>query len=74
MATTVNNAFSEFMKNIVNLDADVVSNARSSRDNLLENIAEFDNADDFFNLYQGFNVHYGSLLAKQNAVNLTTLI
>lgn len=64
MATTVNNAFSEFMKNIVNLDADVVSNARSSRDNLLENIAEFDNADDFFNLYQGFNVHYGSFARK----------
>lgn len=64
MATTVNNAFSEFMKNIVNLGADVVSNARSSRDNLLENIAEFDNADDFFNLYQGFNVHYGSFARK----------
>ena len=64
MATTVNNAFSEFMKDYVNLDADVVSNARSSRDNLLENIAEFDNTDDFFNLYQGFNVHFGSFARK----------
>ena len=43
MATTVNIAFSEFMKDIVNLDPDIVSAARTSRDNLLENIAEFDN-------------------------------
>lgn len=64
MATTVNNAFSEFMKNIVNLEANVVSNARSSRDNLLDNISEFDNADDFFDLYQGFNVHFGSFARK----------
>ena len=42
MATTVNKAFDEFMKDIVNLDPDVVSKARESRDNLLENIAEFD--------------------------------
>lgn len=64
MATTVNNAFSEFMRDIVNLDANVVSNARSSRDNLLENISEFDSADDFFDLYQGFNVHFGSFARK----------
>lgn len=38
MATTVNNAFKEFMKNVVNLDSEVVSEARRSRDNLLENI------------------------------------
>lgn len=73
MATTVNNAFSEFMKNIVNLDADVVSNARSSRDNLLENIAEFDNADGFFNLYQGFNVHYGSFARKTKCRELNDI-
>lgn len=73
MATTANNAFSEFMKNIVNLDADVVSNARSSRDNLLENIAEFDNADGFFNLYQGFNVHYGSFARKTKCRELNDI-
>lgn len=50
MATTVNSAFSEFMKDIVNLDPDIVSAARASRDNLLENIAEFDNQTDFFRL------------------------
>lgn len=48
MATTVNNAFSEFMKDTINLDPDIVSAARKSRDNLLANISEFDNKDDFF--------------------------
>ena len=48
MATTVNNAFAEFMRDIVNLDPDIVYKARMSRDNLLDNIAEFDNKDGFF--------------------------
>lgn len=64
MATTVNNAFSEFMTDIVNLDKDIVSEAKKSRDNLLENIAEFDDADDFFDLCQDFNVHFGSFSRK----------
>ena len=64
MATTVNNAFDEFMKDIVNLDPDVVSKARESRDNLLENIAEFDDEDGFFDLYEGYNVHFGSFARK----------
>lgn len=70
MATTVNNAFAEFMKDIVNLDPDVVSEARSSRDDLLENIAEFDNDDGFFHLYQGFNVHFGSFARKTKCRDL----
>jgi hypothetical protein len=52
------------MKDIVNLDPDVVSKARESRDNLLENIAEFDNEDGFFDLYEGYNVHFGSFARK----------
>lgn len=64
MATTVNKAFDEFMKDIVNLDPDVVSKARESRDNLLENIAEFDDGDGFFDLYEGYNVHFGSFARK----------
>ena len=64
MATTVNTAFDEFMKDIVNLDPDVVSKARESRDNLLENIAEFDDEDGFFDLYEGYNVHFGSFARK----------
>ena len=64
MATTVNNAFSEFMQDVVNLDKDVVSEAKKSRDNLLENISEFDDKDDFFDLCQDFNVHFGSFSRK----------
>ena len=64
MATTVNNAFNEFMKNTVNLDPDIVSSARDSRDNLLDNIDEFSNKDGFFNLYKDFNVHFGSFARK----------
>ena len=47
LSTTVNNAFDEFMRDIVNLDPEVVSKARTSRDNLLGNIAEFDYKDGF---------------------------
>ena len=64
MATTVNNAFSEFMTDSVNLDKDVVTNARNSRDNLLSNISEFGNSDGFFDLCQNFNVHFGSFSRK----------
>ena len=36
MATTVNNAFAEFMKEKVNLDQEKTKIARSSRDNLID--------------------------------------
>jgi hypothetical protein len=64
MAITVNTAFSEFMKDIVNLDPDTTRNARDSRDNLLANIAEFDDKDDFFDLCESFNVHFGSFARR----------
>lgn len=64
MATTVNNAFSNFMTDSVNLDKDVVTKARDSRDNLLSNISEFGNSDGFFDLCQNFNVHFGSFSRK----------
>lgn len=64
MATTVNNAFDEFMKNSVNLDSDIVANARKSRDNLLDNIAEFSDESDFFELCKDFNLHFGSFARK----------
>ena len=38
MATTVNNAFAEFMKDTVNIDPTQTKTARASRDNLLANI------------------------------------
>ena len=64
MANTVNEAFAEFMRAVVNLDADVVIAARLSRDNLLANIEEFDNMDGFFDLCQDFNIHFGSFSRK----------
>ena len=64
MATTVNSAFSEFMRDTVNLDPDIVSKARTSRDNLLDNIAEFNQAYGFFRLYDGYNEHFGSFARK----------
>lgn len=64
MATTVNKAFEEFMTNTVNLDPKIVSKARNSRDNLLENIAELSKKDDFFTLCQPFNEHFGSFARK----------
>lgn len=48
MASTVNSAFAEFMKNIVNLDPDITSKARKSRDNLIDNINNFSGNYDFF--------------------------
>lgn len=64
MASTVNAAFSKFMKDTVNLDPDIVSAARKSRDNLLSNIAEFSNKDGFFILCGQYNVHFGSFSRK----------
>ena len=64
MALTVNSAFFEFMKDSVNLDSDVVSAARTSRDNLLDNIAEFNEHEDFFTLCSEYNVHFGSFARK----------
>lgn len=70
LATSVNNAFAEFMSDIVNLDPGVVSEARTSRDNLLNNIAEFDNDDGFFDLCDSFNVHFGSFARKTKCRDL----
>ena len=64
MATTVNGAFNEFMTNIINHDSNVVRDARQSRDNLLDNIEEFDIQRDFFDLYKSYNVHFGSFARK----------
>ena len=63
MATTVNNAFEEFMTNCVNLDPEIVKVAKISRDNLLQNIHDFSN-DNFFNLCPEFNKQYGSFSRK----------
>ena len=64
MAITVNDAFDEFMLDFVNLDPEVTSEARKSRDNLLSNISEFDDIDGFFDLCDSFNVHFGSFARR----------
>lgn len=64
MAKTVNQAFEEFMRDFVNLDPDVSNAAKISRQNLLDNIDEFDNDDDFFDLHKDFNINFGSFARK----------
>ena len=66
MAKTVNGAFDEFRQNYVDLDPEKVALARRSRDNLLENIKEFDDKDDFFDLCQDFDLHFGSFSRKNS--------
>lgn len=64
MATTVNNAFSEFMKDIVNLDPQKTTTARTSRDNLIDKINGFSGDDNFFNVYQERNLKFGSFARR----------
>lgn len=60
MATTVNNAFAEFMKEKVNLDQEKTKTARSSRDNLIDNIKGFSGDTDFFAVYKDKILRFGS--------------
>lgn len=64
MVNTVSNAFSEFTKNIVNLDSEVTYTARKSRDNLIEGINSFDEENDFFSVYQEKNLKFGSFARR----------
>lgn len=59
MATTVNDAFAEFMEEKVNLDQKEIM-ARSSRDNLINNIKEFSGDVDFFKVYKDKIRRFGS--------------
>lgn len=63
MAKYVNDAFKEFMDEVVNLDPDIVFDARQSRDNLLDNISEFDDGS-FFKLFPAYNIQFGSFARK----------
>jgi hypothetical protein len=64
MATTVNNAFKEFMRDKVNLDQDKTKTARKSRDNLIDNIHSLGSNEDFFNLYNDIDIAFGSFARK----------
>lgn len=73
MPNTVDAAFYEFMRDTVDLDPAVVKNARLSRDNLLENIAEFDGDEDFFKLFPDYNIHFGSFARKTKCRELNDI-
>jgi hypothetical protein len=63
MANTVNSAFSEFMKDYVNLDSTQVSRARASRTWLVEQISKFPNKHtDFPSLYEEKHLGFGSFV------------
>lgn len=64
MANSVNGAFNEFMKNIVNLDSEKTKKARASRDWLVEKIHTFSEKDDFPNLCDEFDKYFGSFARK----------
>ncbi|MBT79177.1 MAG: nucleotidyltransferase [Alteromonadaceae bacterium] len=61
MPTTVTGAFNSFQKDIVNLDSDRTTRARSSRDWLVGKIKAFDN---FFPLYNDKHIYFGSFARK----------
>ena len=61
MALTVNSAFEEFNKNVVNIDADKTKQARSSRDWLIEQLKALPSKiDDFPRLYNERHIKFGS--------------
>lgn len=66
MATTVNNAFNEFNKNIVNLDENKTKKARSSRDWLWTQLNKLDTKEElnFPFIYEDKNIKFGSFARK----------
>ena len=64
MASTVNAAFEEFLREYVRLDPDDTSTARASRDNLISNINRFSGDDDFFTLESEYHLKFGSFARR----------
>ncbi len=64
MANTVNTAFTEFLRDKVNLDSAQTMTARTSRDNLISNITGFSDDADFFNVYTERNLKFGSFARR----------
>lgn len=65
MATSVNQAINGFMKETVNLDSEINTSSKSSRDWLLGQISKFEEKDDTFpKLYEDINIHFGSFARK----------
>lgn len=63
MAKMVNDAFDEFMRDSVNLDPQDVSDAKDSKNHLVDIISSYD-SDDFFHLCKDFNEEFGSFARK----------
>jgi hypothetical protein len=64
MASTVNIAFEEFLKDTVRLDSDQAATARKSRDNLIDKLNDFSGDSDFFNLVSNCHLKFGSFARK----------
>lgn len=65
MASTVIQAFNEFMKDTVNLDSEITKGAISSRDWLINQIANFKSKEsDFPTPYGEINISFGSFARK----------
>lgn len=64
MASTVNEAFEEFLRDSVRLDPNTTKTARASRDNLIDNIIAFSGDSDFFNVYDSMNLLFGSFARR----------
>ena len=64
MSKTVNSAFTKFLNETVNLNPNKTSIARKSRDNLINNIANFSGNNDFFTVYSEKNLKFGSFARK----------
>ena len=64
MASTVNTAFEEFLKDTVRLDSEQTTTARKSRDNLIDNLNNFSGDSDFFNLVSNCHLKFGSFARR----------
>ncbi|MAZ27103.1 MAG: nucleotidyltransferase [Cytophagaceae bacterium] len=65
MATTVNNAFSTFMKDIIRLDSNRNDLAKKSKNNLVTEIEKFPNDGKFLEYYTDYmSIDYGSFSRK----------
>lgn len=65
MATTVDGAFSEFLRDYINLDPEDTKKARNSKDWLIGNINKFDwSIEGFPKLYPEKHIQFGSFSRK----------
>ena len=72
MITTVNEAFDFFMHNYVNLDKNVVKNARDDLGELLKQL-QANSGEHFFVLYPDVNLHFGSFSRKTKCRELNDM-